>query len=310
MKTHQAKDFLETAEGLVFAVVAEGQELGRIRCWLRYRNQNGVWEKLSSEQANHYLQQCYPEYLFYAPSMEAKVHGVRPDQLVRHFRPQERLQQYLGQPATDAVQDDLQALCGLLQTQALPLSAFGVTGSLLLGAQGASSDIDLVCYQRDVFHQTRHCIQAMIAENQLQGLEAGDWLESYQRRGCDFPLDEYVWHEQRKYNKGLIRQRKFDLSLVTPGQKPITPCLRKSGMTSIQATITDDVFGFDYPARWSIDATDIQEVICFTATYTGQVYRGEQVVVTGQLEEDVTGRRRIVVGSDREAVGEFIRVLR
>lgn len=309
MRIYKAKDFVETAEGLVFAVLAEGQELGRIRCSLRYQQQHGVWKKLPTQQANHYLQQSHADYLFYAPSMDAQVHGVRPEQVVRHLCPQQGLQRSLQQVASDVVLADLQALCALLEANDLPLSAFGVTGSLLVGAQGPASDIDLVCYQRDVFHQTRRCVQTLMKQNQLQDLGHADWLDAYQRRGCDFPFDDYVWHERRKYNKGLIQGRKFDLSLVSPGQNQITACLRKWGMTQLQAVITDDSYSFDYPARWSIDAADIQEVICYTATYTGQAQKGEQVMIAGQLEEDVSGRRRILVGSDREAVGESIRVM-
>jgi predicted nucleotidyltransferase len=36
---------------------------------------------------------------------------------------------------------------------------------------------------------------------------------------------------------------------------------------------------------------------------------GETVEVAGQLEVDDQGMQRIVVGSNREALGEFIRVL-
>ena len=310
MSIYQAKDFLETADGLLFAVVAEGQEQGRVLCLLRYRQQAGVWRKLSTEQANEYLKQHHPDHCFHAPSIDADVHGVRPEQVIRHLRPQSVLQQYLEQAPGDEVVADLQALCGLLEAHGLPLSAFGVTGSLLVGVQGPASDIDLVCYQRDVFHQTRYCVQALMAQNKLQALDDADWLEAYRRRGCDFPFDDYVWHEQRKYNKAMIHRRKFDLSLVIPERAPVSLKARKLGRTQIQARITDDEWGFDYPARWRIDAADIDEIVCFTATYTGQAQKGEQVAVAGQLEVDDSGGRRIIVGSDREAIGEYIRVSR
>lgn len=307
---YKAKDFVETAEGLLFAVVTEVEEQGRVLCCLRYMRQAGRWQKLSSQQANLYLGQHHPQYLFHAHTLDADVHGVMREQVVRHLCPRQVLKQRLAEAPIDDVVADLQALCGFFAVNGLPLQAFGITGSLLLGAQGAASDIDLVCYQREVFHQARYWVQALIAQNKLQTLDDADWLEAFRRRGCDFPFDDYVWHEKRKYNKGLIHGRKFDLSLVAPSDVGRVGSARKLGITHLQARITEDVFGFDYPARWSIDEPGIDEVLCFTATYTGQAQTGEQVAIAGQLEVDDSGCRRIIVGSDREAIGEYIRVLR
>ncbi|MCU7891681.1 MAG: hypothetical protein KZQ78_08695, partial [Candidatus Thiodiazotropha sp. (ex Ustalcina ferruginea)] len=43
-------------------------------------------------------------------------------------------------------------------------------------------------------------------------------------------------------------------------------------------------------------------------THAGRT-QGETVEVQGQLEISTDGHRRIVVGSDREALGEYIKVL-
>jgi len=40
-----AKDFIETAEGLVFAVVASGIEQGKVLCFLRYVRKSTGLEK-------------------------------------------------------------------------------------------------------------------------------------------------------------------------------------------------------------------------------------------------------------------------
>jgi len=310
MTLYQAKDFLETAEGLRFAVVVDGEVQGRICCHLRYVQRDGVWCKLSTAQASEYLRRYHPDYLYHVEAIAAEVHGVSPEQVIRHFQPREMLRQRLAQQASDQVVSDLQALCGLFASHGFPLSSFGVTGSLLLGTQSADSDIDLICYQREIFHQARDWVQASIAQNTLQALDDADWLDAYRRRGCDFPFDDYVWHELRKYNKAMIQGRKFDLSLVTTTPIPTGGQARKLGFTRLKARIIDDVFAFDHPARWRIDSPDIDEVVCFTATYTGQARYDEQVMIAGQLEVDDSGSRRLVVGADREAIGEYIRVLR
>ena len=83
----------------------------------------------------------------------------------------------------------------------------------------------------------------------------------------------------------------------------------KQGITLIRATVIDAQYAFDYPAKFIIDHEKIAEVVCYTATYTGQAEQGECVEVSGQLEISNTGLLRILVGSSREAQGEYIKVV-
>jgi len=50
-------------------------------------------------------------------------------------------------------------------------------------------------------------------------------------------------------------------------------------------------------------------VLCYTATYTGQAEKNEWIEVSGALEIGSDGRQRILVGSTREAKGQFIKVI-
>ncbi len=141
-------------------------------------------------------------------------------------------------------------------------------------------------------------------------LATNDWQASFDRRACHLSYDEYVWHEQRKYNKAVINQRKFDLNFVpkiTKKQAPEQYQKIKSIMLKVQ--VIDDSLAFNYPAEFIIDHPQINSIICYTATYTGQAVNGEWVEVAGWLEQSDAGIQRIVVGSDREAKGEYIKVI-
>ncbi|MDD2758824.1 MAG: hypothetical protein PHH11_00875 [Methylomonas sp.] len=308
--TYRAKDFIEAEQGLLFAVVADGREQGRVRCFLRYAHLGGQWQKLSTDNANAYLHRLYPHFLYYSPALDSHLHAVEEDRVVRHFQPRAVLRELLQQDTLDPVIRDLQALCELLCAYGVDIEHFGVTGSILIGMQNHNSDIDLVCYDRAAFHQARNIIQALIAKDQCQALNDADWLSAYRRRACDFALDDYIWHEERKYNKAIFNRRKFDLSLLAPAQAQNEASFRKEGYVRLQVEVVDDYYGFDYPAEFAVHHPQIDSVVCFTATYTGQAKAGERVEVAGQLEIDDSGRRRIVVGSSREAIGEYIRVLR
>jgi uncharacterized protein len=304
-----SKDFIETAEGFIFAVVAQGTEQGNVLCFLRYTEVNGVWVKVDTEQANAMLKEQCPGYLYYSPVLDAQLHAVALDRIVKHYQPKERLQQILNKKQSDQVEVDLIQLCYLLQENGVDLSKIGITGSLLVGVQKQSSDIDLICYGRDTFHQCREKVAKLIRQHQLQDLTEDAWLSSYNRRSCQLSFSEYVWHERRKGNKALINERKIDLNFIDDMPNVDTMNYQKCGMITLQCLVVDDTYAFDTPAVFKISHEEYEAIVCFTATYTGQALAGELIEVSGKIEQTQTGLKRIVVGSSREAVGEYIKVI-
>ncbi len=304
-----AKDFIETREGLVFAVVEQGTEQGRVLCFLRYVvNQDG-WRKCSTEQANRLLRQSFPEYLFYSQRKDAHLHALPVQCITRHYRPREVLQEILRQRECHPVQRDLQELCQLYRNSGLDLEHLGVTGSLLVGAHNDRSDIDLVVYGRGNFFQARTITRRLLQSNRLQPLTDHHWQQSFQRRACSLTFQEYVWHETRKVNKALVNGRKFDLSLGAENTAEQSIQYRKQGKVTLQAQVTDASLGYDYPAVFRIDHILANVCVCYTATYTGQAIDGERVEIAGFLERGGNGPGRVVVGSSREAGGEYIKVI-
>jgi len=308
METFVVKDFIKTSENLYFAVIKGGIENGKVLACLRYLFKNGDWKKFDTLTGNEFLQQHYPQYLYHSALVDAQVHGIAAQNIVAHYQPRERLQKLLQNLPKDAVLTDLIALCQLFSENGLDITQIGVTGSLLIGSQNNSSDIDLVFYQRDHFNQARQLTAKLITENKLQSLNPAQWQQTFARRNCELSFDDYLWHEQRKNNKILINGRKVDLTLsqLVVDSKHYA----KQGKITLRVKITDNSYSFDYPAKFLIDHPKISAIICFTATYTGQAQTGEWVEVSGQLEKADDGYQQIIIGSDREAKGEFIRVIR
>jgi uncharacterized protein len=308
------KDFIETAEGLGFAVVQSGAERcgveEKVLCFLRYvKAEDNQWRKVSTEEANAYLNSHYPAYLHRSAILDADLHAVAVKRIIRHHQPKQRLQHIMQVRQHDKVEQDVYELCRLLQQYGLDLSQAGVTGSVLIGAQRTTSDIDLVFYGREVFHKARAITAELVGKHQLDDLDDNSWQEAYVRRSCTLSMPEYVWHGRRKFNNGLINGRKFDLSFVDDELHPEACNYRKLGAITIRCEITDDTYSFDYPALYSINYQNINTVVCFIATYTGQAVIGETVEISGLLEQAEDGSKRIVVGSSREAPGEYIKVI-
>ncbi len=304
-----AKDFIETESGLIFAVVSDISENDSVLCFLRYALTGGKWIKLSTQAANSLLQQNYPEYFIHSDLFDADLHAVPFSHVHKHHQPRRRLAELMGAMARDQVEHDCQQVCSMLERQGIDLDQVGVTGSLLPALQNSASDIDLVFYEKNVFHSARFAVQRLIGLGGCQELEDQDWLESYSRRDCDLSLQEYVWHERRKFNKVMINGRKVELNLFVEGDVSETVVFNKLGEVVIRVRVTDDECGFDYPAEFSIDHDEIESVVSFTATYNGQAKTGEMIEVRGQLEQSSNEVKRIVVGSSREAKGEYIKVV-
>lgn len=301
-----AKDFVTTAEGLAFAVLVGANNPDQVISFLRYARSHNRWQKLSSQPAQCLLQTKYPDYLYFCPSRQAHLHAVPKTAITCHLQPRQRLQELLATGPSCPAEQDLIAACQMLGKNGLDLANVGVTGSILLGAAVASSDIDLVFYAGKDFHAARQIIRQLLASKQLAPMQDQDWYNAYQRRGCALTWREYVWHEKRKFNKFTLNGRQVDLSLTatatasTPQQKLAT--------VTITTNITDASLAFAYPAIYAIDHPQIRRIVSWTATYNGQAQNGEKVQASGWLEDNC-GEQQLLVGSNREATGEYIKVV-
>lgn len=293
----------------MFAVVTADLEDNRVLCFLRYQQTPSGWQKLDTEQANALLTKHYPEYLFYSTLRDTICHAVPLARISQHIHPQQRLQALLLTRPTDPILHTCIDLLHQLQTHDIDISTIGITGSLLIGAQHPASDIDLVFYDRAVFQNCRQLLPYLIAQQRLQPLGDDDWQATYLRRDCELTFTDYIWHEQRKANKAMLNGRKIDFSFVNRTEPLRQTQYQKIGAVTRQLQVSDDRLAYDYPAAFKVIDAEIDCVICFTATYTGQAITGEWIEVAGQLEVSPNGLKRIVVGASREAKNEYIKVI-
>lgn len=307
----QARDFILTEEGLAFAVTLGGVEDGRIIACLRYiRSSDGRWQKVNTRQAEMVLNSLYPHYLHYSQRRDVVLQAVPVEAVTARLQPRPRLQELLKHPAPSLLIARLQALIARLISLGLTSEHLGVTGSLLVGQYTESSDLDLVVYGREAFARARRAVRQGIALGYFEELTLPLWQESYRRRGCALSLAEYLWHERRKFNKGAIGGVKFDLLLVEESSGAELKSWRKLGHTTLQAKVLNDFHAFSTPACYWLDHPNIGYALSFSATYTGQAETGEWVEISGYLEQADDGEQRIVVGSSREAPGEYIKVIK
>jgi hypothetical protein len=298
------RDFLETVDGWIFAVVDYHHPEG-IRSILRYvpdpvgeREAGGVrYRKLDFEEAYAFLRRERPEYV-------RDVHVVPEEAVLRLFLPEEEL-------SKAAERDERVAeIVSVLRAGGVPVEKMGITGSFLVGLEGPASDIDFLVRGRQ-WWRARDVISAAKGDDgRIRDLDEATWDKIYRKRVPEICRDEFVLHERRKGNRGVVDETYFDLLFTRDWDQigPPFPPGEKSGRRKIDALVLDAEFAFDNPAVYKIDHPEISTILCYTHTYAGQALRGERIEAAGVVEETREGPR-LVVGTTREAKGEWIRSL-
>ena len=307
------RDFIQTKHGLIFAVVSYQPQDDKVGCFLRYVFEDNVWKKVDTEKANTLLKQSYSQYCYQSKQFDASFHAVAVSDIIKHYRPEERLKSILQREPTDEIEQKLHKLVPILMRYGVNCNFLGLTGSMLINQQQNKSDIDLVVYGREAFNQTRQAVQKALAESIIDKLSIALMKDNYDRRAGELSYEEFSWHENRKFNKAAIDGTKFDIGMV---------CLedeleqdyqqyQKQGTRTVKTKVVDDHRAFDFPAFYVVDDELTPEVVSFTHTYVGQAKTGEIIEISGTVERNVTtGKCRLIVGSSREAEGEYIKVCR
>ncbi len=300
------RDYIGTGNGLWFAIVSPLMDQGRYLASLRYTTEEGRLRTLYTASAAALLHERHPEWIARSGLVDAVVHLVPADAVTHRLRTSDPIDLAPATPVRARAAHLLERLAGA----GVPRDRLGFSGSLRLGAETDDSDIDLVARDHAAFELAREAIRTLIAEGRLGAPSRDDWEEAWRRRGSPRTLDEYIWHEERKGTKALLEGTRIDLSLVPAVQGPLPAGTRKVGRDTITAVVTDDRAAFEHPARFRVDHPRIVEVMSFTPTYAGQAQSGETLEASGWIEEDERGLRRLVVGTSREAAGEWIRTVR
>ncbi len=306
------KDFIQTKEGLVFAVVSYQSHDDKVGCFLRYIKEGDAWKKIDTEQANQLLQQFFPQYLYQSTQFDASFHAVAIEDIVEHHRPEIRLRHVLNREPKDNIELKLQQLIPILVRYGADDDYLGLTGSMLINQQGLASDIDLVVYGRLAFQAARQALMRALDAGEISDLDLTLMKENFQRRAGELNFEEFSWHEYRKHNKASIDGTKFDLGMVCLSSELQNDDqqYQKQGIRTITTKVLDDLRAFDFPAVYLVDDELTPEILSFTHTYVGQAKNNELIEVSGAVECNIaTGKCRLIVGSTREAENEYIKVI-
>lgn len=306
------KDYVTINDKYFFAVVCEAQEDSRVLTFLRYIKNRKAIHKLDTKEADHYIKEFFPEFVFHSKCADVKLHGIPTKYLGKVYHAKDTVSKLLNLTRPDQKQQDAIKVINIIIKNKIDSSFLGITGSIMLGVHNQKSDIDMIVYGQKNFDKVINIIKTHVSLGYLHNLKLNNWQKTWQRRNCELSLDEYIYYEKRKNNKFICGNSVVDISLLPFNREKVSEqgSYIKKSKQKIIANVIDDSYAFHFPARFYIDNENINEVLVYTATYIGQAKKGEKIEVSAYLEENKSGHKRLVVGTNREAQGEYIRVLK
>jgi predicted nucleotidyltransferase len=293
------RDFIEDKDGWLYAV-STYDNTDSVGCVLRYvPDANGERVHPSGHRYTKYdFDEAYALIAEKKPQYAGLLHRVPYADVKRVLKPD----QEIGRIAREypRVQKLLDLFC-------LPKGTIGCTGSLLCGLANETSDIDMVVYGKHWF-TAQGLVAQGIRNGQVENLSPDMWRKVYDKRKPEIPYDQFVLHEQRKYNRGQIEGTYFDI-LYTRSYDEVKSAPSGKGTVlgkmTIEATVKDASLAFDNPAIYEVRHESVSRVLSFTHTYSGQALAGETIEACGVLEQHGS-ERWLIIGTTREARGEYI----
>ncbi len=304
------RDFVITKRDWIFSVVSYDLGGEDLKCLLRYvPDEKG--ERVSAEERGRYRKlDFYEGYEFlrkYRPEYVKDVHVVPKMDITEILRPEVRLPVIAER---DARAKTIYVLLG----RYIPKERIGITGSFLCGLNGEKSDLDFVIYGRENFNKAREVVKDASEAGLTTGINEELWRRIYHKRKPELSYEDFVAHEKRKGHRGAIGGTYFDILYVRDPEELQQLDKRnyekgeRAGYKTIRAEVKDATFSFDSPAIYEIEHPEITKVLSFTHTYAGQALAGETIEARGVMER-TRHETRLVVGTTREAKGEWIRSL-
>jgi predicted nucleotidyltransferase len=293
------RDFIEDTDGWLYAV-STYDNTEAVGCVLRYvPDPDGERIHASGRRYTKFdFDEAYALIAEKKPQYAGLLHRVPHKDVKRVLRPD----QEIGRIARDHPR--VQTLLDLFR---LPAGTVGCTGSLLCGLDNESSDIDMVVYGKHWF-VAQQLVEQGILDGKVEGLSPDMWRRVYDKRRPEIPYDQFVLHEQRKWNRGQIEGTYFDILYTRSYDEIMSAPSGKGpvlGTMTIEAKVKDASLAFDNPAIYDVEHESVSRVLSFTHTYSGQAVAGETIGACGVLEQH-GDERWLIIGTTREARGEYI----
>lgn len=329
--------FIKTKDDLFFAVNTYHHPKNHYIAFLRYiphsegkHSLNGKrYKKVGSEKAYDFIKKNHPEYLFNWNVKGKKSMGVLKKDVKKVYNPITRLKEIINSDDDNKYYSKIRLLSSIFHEEAgISYDDMGITGSALLKLNNTTtSDIDFIVFGKEN-HKKAVRLYSNLKNNPDSPLEnvSGDYRKQvYEKRIKDdsMSLDEFMWYESRKNNRGLIHGTLFDILCTRKPDEILDEdeiYFEPLEKMKIRCKIIDDTDSYDVPATYLVSEVEILEgpqlnikkIVSFTHTYTGIVKNNETVIASGVCEKvthkDLGKTYNLIIGTTRESIKEYIKL--
>jgi predicted nucleotidyltransferase len=313
-------DYIETAEGLLFAVKGVHHPPGLTIAYLRYipnpqgeRVRNGRrYDRLYDlEHTEDILRLNFPHYLNRIEKKSLTLQSVPSQYIFRIYDPREKLREIIEKPEND-LQKTIAKLAESLQNKGVTREAMGVSGSLVINLAGSDSDVDLIVYGMENGRKAYESLKELRRET--------NWITAYDEetvtrvvwsRWADSGLDLKMLgsSEVQKILHGRVDNRDYFFRLLKlPQEVEIEDHSRPLSIVRLTAKITDAEAAIYAPCSYLIKDCEYldshglpipSQLLSYRGKFTEQAEKGDLVELRGSLEEVVIrGERsfRVILG--------------
>lgn len=220
-----------------------------------------------------------------------------------YYNPIARLKKLIKEPRDETELRVKELVELLVEESGEELSNFGIGGSILIGLHGKNSDIDLA-YYGEKNEKIYSALLKLREEKVLRPLDEEELIKLYKERKLEKIIEFNLFKniEKRKIIEGKFKDKVYSIKPIL--RKDFEP-YRVLGIRKYEFAIKDDSLSYTFPSIYKaerINKGDIYEIISYKLRYSEMLKKGERAYVKGMLEEDKTGRLRLILQSDEDYI--------
>ncbi|MDK6028624.1 hypothetical protein QPL79_04555 [Ignisphaera sp. 4213-co] len=324
MRGFRDRDFVESFDGLIFCVIGNVHPRDGVIGYLKYvaNMESSIRVKWSRDGVMYgrilpfysatgvksvldFLKRNYPEYVKFDEYRGIEFIRVPRNKISIHYKPEERLREIEKEPKDSLESLALELASRISEESGVPLTFFGVTGSILLKIHNLQySDIDLIIYGVENSYRVREALKKLYKDEKSGfSLPSGKLLDSWAEeisRIHPLTVDEAkILYSKHKWNRALYKNRQFSIHPVKleneVNEEWEQKRFRYIGLATIRARIVDAKDSIFMPAVYVVDnvkvvegiddAKKINYVVSYEGLYIDIASENEEIIAMGKVEE-------------------------